>query len=294
MAVGSDLIAQPLGHGLKNRIALGMAEGVVDRLETVEVEEHDGARHIASSRLAQRLAQQLADAAAVGQARQHVHIGKVGQPLLRLANLGDVAADAPKSLEPARPCRRSGRPQSKSSEGRARSAAPSPGVGKRLLFKQHPAKLGMSAEQRGKRMAEQRARRAAQQCGHPAGYVGYAILAIDLPQPAHAALLIFLQQQAGAFRLRAEVGIGLELAEGPPRDGKDADDGDAQREQDRQHIVERRPNCRPTSKRIARRGGKDRHPCGDAGGNDDQAERRDAEARDQRRRNRLALPARST
>ena len=77
-------------------------------------------------------------------------------------------------------------------------------------------------------MAEQRARRAAQKRRHSAGNVGHAIFAIDLPQPAHAALLIFLEQQAGAFRLGAEVGIGLELAEGPARNGEDADDGDAQ------------------------------------------------------------------
>ena len=49
----------------------------------------------------QRLAEQLADPAAVGQAGQHVHIGEVGQPLLGLADLGDVGADAAEALEPA-------------------------------------------------------------------------------------------------------------------------------------------------------------------------------------------------
>ena len=98
-------------------------------------------------------------------------------------------------------------------------------------------------------MAEQLARRAAEQRGHPAGNIGDAILAIDLPQPADAALLIFLEQQAGAFRLRAEVGVGLELPEGPARDRQHADDGDAQREQDRQHIVERNRACgRPAAR----------------------------------------------
>ena len=47
MAVAADFVAQPLGDRLEHGVALGMAEGVVDRLEPVEVEEHDRARHIA-------------------------------------------------------------------------------------------------------------------------------------------------------------------------------------------------------------------------------------------------------
>ena len=58
MAVGADFVAQPLGDRLEHRIALGVAEGVVDRLEPVEVEEHDRARHIAGGRGAQGLAEQ--------------------------------------------------------------------------------------------------------------------------------------------------------------------------------------------------------------------------------------------
>ena len=47
MAVGADFVDQPLGDRAKHRVALRVAEGVVDRLEAVEVEEHDRARHIA-------------------------------------------------------------------------------------------------------------------------------------------------------------------------------------------------------------------------------------------------------
>ncbi len=101
MAVGTDLVAQPLGDGLKHCVALRMSEGIVDRLEPVEVEEHDCARHIAGGRLAQRLAEQLADPAAIGQARQHVHIGEMSQAFLGLADLGDIAADAAEAFEPA-------------------------------------------------------------------------------------------------------------------------------------------------------------------------------------------------
>ena len=94
----------------------------------------------------------------------------------------------------------------------------------RLLFKQHPAKLGMAAEKRGKRMADQLAGRLAEQRAHPRADVGHAIFGIDRPQPADAALLIFLKQQARAFALAADVGIGLELIERPAGDGQHAED----------------------------------------------------------------------
>ena len=103
---------------------------------------------------AQRLAEQLADAAAVGQARQHVHVGEVGQPLLRLADLGDVAADAAEALEPA------GGIDDRVAGDRD-PARPARGLQlhlervERLLLEQHAAELGMAAEQRRQRMAEQ-------------------------------------------------------------------------------------------------------------------------------------------
>ena len=104
-------------------------------------------------RAAQRLAEQLADPAAVGKAGQDVDVGEMGQALLRLADLGDVGADAAEAFEtaggvddrvagdrdPARAARRL--------ELHLERV-------ERLLFEQHPAKLGMAAEQRGKRMAD--------------------------------------------------------------------------------------------------------------------------------------------
>ena len=57
--------------------------------------------HIAGGRGAQRLAEQLADPAAVGQAGQHVDIGEMGQPFLRLADFGDVRADPAEAFEAA-------------------------------------------------------------------------------------------------------------------------------------------------------------------------------------------------
>ena len=70
-------------------------------------------------------------------------------------------------------------------------------------------------------MAEELAGRPAEQGGHPRADVGDAVVGIDLPQPAHAALLIFLEQQARAFALGAEIGVGLQLLERPAGDGEE-------------------------------------------------------------------------
>ena len=46
-----------------------------------------------------RLAKELADPAAIGKPGKDVDVGEMGQALLRLANFGDVRADAAESLE---------------------------------------------------------------------------------------------------------------------------------------------------------------------------------------------------
>ena len=212
-----------------------MAERVVDRLEAVEIEEHDRARHIAGLRSRQRLAEQLADAAAVGQARKHVHIGKVGQPLLGLADLGDVGADAAEALEHA------GHVDDRIA-GEADPAGAAAGaqlhlqVRERLAGEQGAAERAVAAQRGRQRVAEQLADRATEQGGHPAGNVDDAVLAIDLPQPADPAMLIFAQQQPNRFRLGADLGHGQQLVVGPAgetgdaddRDHGDADDGDGE------------------------------------------------------------------
>ena len=113
-------------------------------------------------RLAHRLAEQLANAAAVGQARQHVDIGEVGQPLLRLAHFGDVAADAAIAFEAARGVddRIAGdRDPARAARGLQFHLERV----ERLLAEQDAAKFGMAAKQGGERMAEDRRRRAAEQ-----------------------------------------------------------------------------------------------------------------------------------
>ena len=46
-----------------------------------------------------RLTEELADPAAVGKPGQDIDVGEMGQALLRLANFGNVRADAAEALE---------------------------------------------------------------------------------------------------------------------------------------------------------------------------------------------------
>ena len=99
-------------------------------------------------------------------------------------------------------------------------------------------------------MADQLRAGAAEQGAHPRADVGDAVVGIDLPQPADAALLIFEQQLARAFALAADVGVGFELVEGPAGDRQHAEDRDPEAEHDRQHMLEGNRIARPTNKRA--------------------------------------------
>ncbi len=280
MAIGADFVDQPLGDRAEDRVALGMAEGVVDRFEPIEVEEHDRAGHIAAGRRAQGLAEQLAHPAAVGQARKHVDIGQMGQALLGLADLGDVRADPAEALEAT------GSVDDRVA-GNRDPASPARGLQfhleriERLFFEQDAAELRVTAEQGGKRMADELRGRLAEQRAHPRADVGDPVLAIDLPQPADAALLVFLEQQAGALALAADVGVGLELGERPARNGEDAENRDAEVEDDREHVLERNAVA-GENQRSAHAQGKADHPGGRTRRDYDQAERADAKARHDR------------
>jgi hypothetical protein len=167
-----------------------------------------------TGRAGQRLAEQLAHPAAIGKAREHVHVGEVGEALLGAADLGDVRADAAEALELA------GHVDDRVA-GERDPAGAAPGlqlhleIGERLAVEQGAAERAVAAERRRERMADQLARRAAEQAGHSRRDVDDPVLGIDLPQPADAAMLIFLEQEADRFGLGADLGDGLQLLEGP-------------------------------------------------------------------------------
>ena len=119
-------------------------------------------------------------------------------------------------------------------------------------------------------MADELARGLAEQRAHARADVGDAVLGIDLPQPADAALFIFLQEQAGAFALAADIGVGLQLVKGPARHRQNAKNGDAEREQDREHMLERHAVA-ADEERSPDPEGEDDHPGGRARRDDDKA-----------------------
>jgi hypothetical protein len=66
-----------MGDFLQQLIASLVSEGVVDLLETVEIEKRDRQLFVVAMRLADALAQQLAEEAAVGQSREAIVIGEI-------------------------------------------------------------------------------------------------------------------------------------------------------------------------------------------------------------------------
>src|SRR4028119_2113449 len=60
MAGIADFLDEALRDALQHRVALGVAERVVDRLEAVEIEEHDRAGDIAGRRTGERVAEERA------------------------------------------------------------------------------------------------------------------------------------------------------------------------------------------------------------------------------------------
>src|SRR6476646_1329600 len=145
------------------------------------------------------------------------------QTFLRLANLGDIGTHPAEAFEPP-----GGIDDRVARHRDPARAARSPKLHlqriERLLFEKHAAELGMASEESGTGMAEQLARRLAEHHAHARADVGDSVVGIDGPQPADAPLLIFLEQQAGALALAADVGIHLELVEGPAGYGHDASD----------------------------------------------------------------------
>jgi len=85
--VGPDGVRQPVGHGQEELVARLVAEGVVDELEVVEVDEQHRHGRLGPGQL---IPQRLPEQAAVGKAGEAVVGRVVGQGLLEEAALGDV------------------------------------------------------------------------------------------------------------------------------------------------------------------------------------------------------------
>ncbi len=82
---------QACGHAGQQLVSRGVAQPVVDLLETVQIDEHQRDRPIAAPRPRERELHLLLGEDAVGQLGQRVVIGHVGQLFLPAPALGDVA-----------------------------------------------------------------------------------------------------------------------------------------------------------------------------------------------------------
>ncbi|RMM09900.1 hypothetical protein APX70_08573 [Pseudomonas syringae pv. maculicola] len=85
---------QARGHFLQHPVAGGMAQRVIDRFETVEIEEHQHHPGLLALCLLQRRMQAILKQCAVGQVRQRVVISQAVDAVLTGLALADVAEEA--------------------------------------------------------------------------------------------------------------------------------------------------------------------------------------------------------
>lgn len=85
---------QTQGHVLEHAVAGGMAEGVVDRLETIQVEEHQHHPGLLPFGLLQRVVQAVLEQCAVGQVGEGVVVGQAVDALFAGLALADVGEEA--------------------------------------------------------------------------------------------------------------------------------------------------------------------------------------------------------
>ena len=97
---GAQQADEPAGHGLEEAVPGLVAQRVVGVLEVVEVDEEGGHRVAGPPRPDQHLVGPVQDELAVGQSGQRVVQGTVGQELLELLPLGDVADVGRRSRPP--------------------------------------------------------------------------------------------------------------------------------------------------------------------------------------------------
>ncbi|EXI73206.1 MAG: hypothetical protein AW07_02820 [Candidatus Accumulibacter sp. SK-11] len=93
LALGEDA-AEDLGDAAQQAVADIVAEGVVDQLETVEVEEEDRCPLLRAPRATDRVADAFVEQAAVRQAGQRIVVREEVDVVLRALALGDVVEAA--------------------------------------------------------------------------------------------------------------------------------------------------------------------------------------------------------
>ncbi|KDB50728.1 hypothetical protein X805_37150 [Sphaerotilus natans subsp. natans DSM 6575] len=98
----AQLLAQPPRDLDQQRITHGMAQGVVDLLEAVQVDEHQAEALALAARDSQRPLEPIEQQRAVGQPGQHIVKGQETDALLVSTQLGDVVEDADAALGLAR------------------------------------------------------------------------------------------------------------------------------------------------------------------------------------------------
>ena len=89
---GADAGGDPLGHLEQHPVSGGVPETIVDGLEVVQVDEDDGHPDALAQRACHGVANALVEQRAVGEVGDRIVEGLVGELLLELLALGDVAA----------------------------------------------------------------------------------------------------------------------------------------------------------------------------------------------------------
>ena len=74
----AQAVAEPLRHDRQQAVAGAMAEAIVDRLEAVEVEDHDREQALVAPRPGQRALEAVLEQRAVGEARSARRTGPAG------------------------------------------------------------------------------------------------------------------------------------------------------------------------------------------------------------------------
>jgi hypothetical protein len=95
----SQHVTDGIGHALQQRIARGMATGIVDRLEVIEIDEHELVLAAAEPTLIDQVLHGADEARAVGKPGQRVMGGGVGQLALQGARIGEVLEDDDQATE---------------------------------------------------------------------------------------------------------------------------------------------------------------------------------------------------